>query len=163
MAELSFPEVNAAGLFLLSRKLMQIAEAALPQQKGATSMRLILLDIVYHPDSSITEITTRTGFPQSLVSMTVAKLRDIGVLETSPDSADRRRTLVRPTPRLIELGEQGPGGVPIEEALADAIDVDAQQQIPDALAALDLLARLLVPEVTDTAEPGTTPVSSERT
>lgn len=132
-------------LFLLGRKLMQIAEGALP--KGpATSVRLVFADVAYHPNSSITEITERTGFPQSLVSAAVAKLREAGFLETGPDPLDRRRTLVRTTPAVNSMAEGLPP-MPVDDILARELAPEDQEQMPDALAALDLLARLLTPEV----------------
>lgn len=132
-------------LFLLGRKLMQIAEGALP--KGpATSVRLVFADVAYHPNSSITEITERTGFPQSLVSAAVAKLREAGFLETGPDPLDRRRTLVRTTPAVNSVAE-GLRPMPVDDILARELAPEDQEQMPDALAALDLLARLLTPEV----------------
>ena len=133
-------------LFLLGRKLMQIAEGALPGGKMARSGRLVFVDVAYHPNSSITEITERTGFPQSLVSTAVAKLREHGVLETSADPLDRRRTLVRATPALDAVVERlAPPSV--EDFLANELALEDQEQVPAALAALDLLARLLIPEV----------------
>ncbi|MGD0606441.1 MAG: helix-turn-helix domain-containing protein [Streptosporangiaceae bacterium] len=133
-------------LFLLGRKLMQIAEGALP--KGpATSVRLVFADVAYHPNSSITEITERTGFPQSLVSAAVAKLRAAGLLESGPDPLDRRRTLVRTTPALNSVAEEGLAPMSINDILANELALDDQEQVPGALAALDLLARLLTPEV----------------
>jgi len=132
-------------LFLLGRKLMQIAEQALPEGP-ATSVRLIFADVAYHPDSSITEITERTGFPQSLVSTAVAKLREAGFLESGPDPLDRRRTLVRTTPALNSVAE-GLTPMSVDDILAKELALDDQEQVPDALAALGLLARLLTPEV----------------
>ena len=47
---------------------MKIAEEALPKPPTGgppTSVRMIVIDVAEHPDSSIGEITTRTGFPQS--------------------------------------------------------------------------------------------------
>lgn len=151
-------------LFLLGRRLMQLAETALP--KGtATSVRLVFADVAYHPNSSITEITERTGFPQSLVSTAVAKLREHGVLETRPDPLDRRRTLVRPIPALDAVVERL-APVSIEDFLARELAVEDQEQVPAALAALDLLARLLTPEVftdgTGTAQPSDQTHSSSR-
>ena len=134
-------------LFLLGRRLMQIAETALPQGKVAASLRLVLIDIAYHPGSSISEITERTGFPQSLVSMSVAKLRDLGIVATEPDPADRRRTLARPTSRMEERGRQR-GSAPIEAAIARQLEPEHEDRVDEALAALDVLARLLTPEVT---------------
>ena len=132
-------------LFLLGRRLMQIAEMALPKG-AATSVRLVFADVAYHPNSSITEITERTGFPQSLVSTAVAKLRERGVLETEPDPLDRRRTLVRATPALDAVVERlAPS--PVEDFLANELALEDEEQVTAALAALDLLARLLTPEV----------------
>src|ERR1700733_15371015 len=92
--------MNPMSLFLLGRKLMQIANGALPQGKTAPSVRLIFVDVAYHPNSSITEITERTGFPQSLVSTAVARLREMGFLASGPDPVDRRRTLLSTTPEV---------------------------------------------------------------
>jgi DNA-binding MarR family transcriptional regulator len=149
-------------LFLLGRKLMQIAEGALP--KGpATSVRLVFADVAYHPNSSITEITERTGFPQSLVSAAVAKLRAAGFLESGPDPLDRRRTLVRTTPTLNSMAEDT-APMSIDGILAKKLALEDQSRVPDALAALDLLARLLTPEVfaddAGTSEPASSPSNS---
>jgi DNA-binding MarR family transcriptional regulator len=158
MPDLSSSSMKAAELFLLSRKLMQLAESALPRGgKSATSLRFVLIDIGYHPDSSISEITERTGFPQSLVSMSVAKLRELGVVATGPDPTDRRRTLVRPTPHMTELAEQGAGGVSVDDAIFDALADTDRGELEPVLDALDLLARVFVTDVpTDSseAEPG---------
>jgi DNA-binding transcriptional ArsR family regulator len=144
-AQLSCAGVNAADLFLLSRRLMQIAESALPSGgKGATSLRFVVIDIANHPGSSISEITERTGFPQSLVSMTVAKLRDLHVVETEPDPADRRRTLVSPAAGMAQRAEHGPGGVSVDDAVAGALDPEDRGELPEVHAALELLARLLL-------------------
>jgi len=133
-------------LFLLGRKLMQVAESALPRGGAATSVRLVVIDVAYHPNSSISEITERTGFPQSLVSAAVARLREFGVLETGPDPSDRRRTLVRTTPALREIGQQA-GQFSLEAVLASWLTPEQQGELAEAVAALELLARLLTPEV----------------
>ncbi len=135
------------GLFLLAHRLMQIAEQALPQGNAATSVRLVMADVSYHPSSSISEITQRTGFPQSLVSAAVAKLREVGVVETGPDPADRRRTIVRPAPAMGTWGRRPSMRTPIDADLAKELRPEVQAHLPEAVAALDLLARLLVPEV----------------
>lgn len=124
---------------------MQIAEKNLPKGTAA-SVRLVLIDVGYHPNSSITEITERTGFPQSLVSTAVARLREVGVVESKPDPEDRRRTLVRTTPargviqRRIEVES-------IDDIIAAELAVDDRAQVANVAAALDLLSRLLTPEV----------------
>jgi DNA-binding MarR family transcriptional regulator len=138
--------VNAMALFLLGRKLMQIAEAALPQGKGPNSVRLVLVDVAYHPQSSITDITERTGFPQSLVSTSVAKLRELGLVYTEPDPADRRRTLVSIVPTAVQERVEV-RAAPADELLAKALGTDHEVEVSEAMAALETLAGLLTPEV----------------
>jgi DNA-binding MarR family transcriptional regulator len=135
-------------LYLLGRRLMQVAEDALPQGRAATSVRLVLIDAVYHPHSSITEITERTGFAQSVVSDAVARLREVGVLESEPDPVDRRRTVVRATPGLREVGRSA-AEFPVDAVLAKALAAEQHDHVGEALAALEVLARLLTPEVFD--------------
>ena len=108
----------------------------------------MLIDAVYHPNSSITEITERTGFTQSVVSDAVARLRKVGVLESEPDPADRRRTVVRATPALREVGRSAPE-FPVDAMVAKAMAAEQQDHVGEALAALEVLARLLTPEVFD--------------
>jgi DNA-binding MarR family transcriptional regulator len=143
----------ASELFLLGRKLMKLGEEAIPPSARAeaagtnTSVRLVMADIAYHPGSSISEITERTGFPQSLVSLSVAKLRDLGAVVTEPDPADRRRTLVRPNEEVVQRGGTRHTAVPVDETLAKAIGAEAADQLPEALAALELLGQLIIPEI----------------
>jgi DNA-binding MarR family transcriptional regulator len=142
-------------LYLLGRTLMQIAEGTLPTGRKVTSTRLVFVDVAYHPNSSITEITERTGFPQSLVSTAVARLRDIGLLETEPDPLDRRRTLVRTTPALNEVGGRL-SQVSIDDVVAKELAPEHEEELVKVIAALDLLSRLLTPEVlADDAETST--------
>jgi MarR family len=148
-------DVNAFELFLLGRKLMKLGESAIPSAKPdaeATSVRLVMADIGYHPGSSVTEITERTGFPQSLVSLSVARLRDLGFVETAPDPADRRRTLVRPAEGAFRRGSRH-AAVPVDQVVAEAIDPGARDRVPEALAALDLLGQLITPEIHPVAHP----------
>ncbi len=146
-------DVYASELFLLGRKLMKLGEEAIPPSRQAeaaggvtTSVRLVMADISYHPGSSVSEITERTGFPQSLVSISVAKLRDFGVVVTEPDPADRRRTLVRPVEGVVRRGGTQHTAVPVDETIAKAIGAEAQDRLPEALAALELLGQLIIPE-----------------
>jgi hypothetical protein len=70
---------------------------------------LVLADVFAHPGSSISEITARTGMPQSHVSETVARLREQGTVESFPDPADRRRTRQRAAPEERHARRTGPG------------------------------------------------------
>src|ERR1700722_297143 len=96
--------MNSAALYLLGRKLMKSAEPALPAGGLQSSVRMVVIDVAEHPDSAIGEITARTGFPQSHVSASVARLRELGAVHTTPDPADGRRTLVRITDRMHHRG-----------------------------------------------------------
>lgn len=146
-------------LFLLGRKLMQIADGMLPTGRKATSARLVFIDVAYHSNSSITEITERTGFPQSLVSTAVARLRTMGLLETEPDPLDRRRTLVRTTPAINDV-ERRLGQVSIDDVLVKELAPEHEEDLINVIAALDLLSRLLTPEVL--ADEGATPKSRRK-
>jgi DNA-binding MarR family transcriptional regulator len=139
--------VDGLRLFLLGRRLMQIAEAGFARS-GAVAppvgSMLVLEDVVTHPGSSITDITARTGFPQSHVSTLVARFRSAGIVDTSKDLRDGRRTLVRASREYVRKAAR---------RSTAAVDVDIAAAMPDAgtasvaevVAALDLLAEALIP------------------
>jgi DNA-binding MarR family transcriptional regulator len=140
--------MNGLELFLLGRKLMKMGEEAIPPSgfhKMPTSVRSVLIDVYEHPGSSVSEITARTGFPQSHVSASVTRLRQAGGLITTTDPADRRRTLVSPNP-AIQRRLPSMAWVPVDDVLARAIGTSDQGQVSEAVAALELLARLLTPD-----------------
>src|SRR5580693_4230042 len=134
---------------MLGRQLTKIGEGVL---RGTTASpapflpagpSLVLRDVFAHPDSSISDITARTGLPQSYVSESVARLRDQGIVETSADPSDGRRTLVRVAPdhpRTVAAK----GSVSVDAALAVAFgepaDGAAIAQIIGTLS--DIAARL---------------------
>jgi DNA-binding MarR family transcriptional regulator len=137
--------VNGLELFLLGRKLMKLGEEAIPPSgfhQMPTSVRSVLVDVYEHPGSSVSEITARTGFPQSHVSASVARLREAGGLITTTDPADRRRTLVSPNPE-VRRGLPSLAWEPVDAVLAGAIGTGDPGQVTEAVAALELLARLL--------------------
>jgi hypothetical protein len=143
-------DVNAFELFLLGRKLMKLGEEAIPpsrlEDEMATSVRLVMADVFSHPGSSVSQITERTGFPQSLVSLSVARLRELGAVVTAPDPADRRRTLVRPAEGMLDRGARH-AAVPVDQVVAGAISAEARERVPEVLAALELLGQLITPEI----------------
>ena len=147
--------MNGLELFLLGRRLMKLGEDAIPPSgfhQLATSVRSVLADALTHPGSSISDITERTGFPQSHVSASVARLRDLGALVTEADPADRRRTLVHPAPGIIARGLQH-ASVPVDETIVKALAAQDQDQAAVAIAALELLVRLLTPHALAPAGP----------
>jgi DNA-binding MarR family transcriptional regulator len=101
-----------------------------------------MVDAFEHPDSSVSELTTRTGFPQSHVSASVARLRDAGVLATAIDPQDRRRTLVRPSPEIRERAERM-AAPQVDGVLTAALDSTDPDQAAEIVARLEDLARLL--------------------
>jgi DNA-binding MarR family transcriptional regulator len=147
--------MNGLELYLLGRRLMKLGEEALPpsglDDMGA-SVRSVLTDVFSHPGSSVSEIKDRTGFPQSHVSSSVARLRDLGVLVTAPDPADRRRTLVRPAEGMVQKAVRR-AATSVDGTLAEAIGPDARDRLPEALAALDLLGELIMPQVHEMTQP----------
>src|SRR3569833_572042 len=80
----------------------------------------VIEDLLKNPGSPVSEIKARTGFAQRLVSESVARLKERGLAETSPDPADRRRTRVR----LSEVARQAVlarAGRPADEVIAQAV------------------------------------------
>ena len=87
--------MEAGRLYRLIRQLRTVAGASSGETDTVSpSVIAVVEDLADHPDSSITEIVGRTGLVQSMVSTAVAQLRSDGVLRTSTDPKDRRRTLV---------------------------------------------------------------------
>ncbi len=132
---------------MLGRKLMKIADSALPMPDGnrpPTTLRMVVLDVAENPGSSIGEITERTGFPQSLVSTSVKRLRKYGVLETYSDPEDGRRTLVRVLAEFAAMRANQPMP-PIDDELAGALGPATTEELQHIQAALEVLAQRLLP------------------
>ncbi len=152
--------MNAVELYLLGRKLMKIAEEALPKSPAGappTSVRLIVTDVAEHPDSSIGEITARTGFPQSHVSASVARLRELGALTTWTDPRDRRRTLTRLSPGLRRRAQRV--AVPVDAQLAAAVPGGDPEALHTVIEALETLSAQLRPASGDRLE--ASPITTE--
>jgi DNA-binding MarR family transcriptional regulator len=139
--------VDALDLVVIGRRLTKIGEHAL---RGGTASQttngraLVLRDVFANPESSISEITVRTGLPQSYVSESIAALRDDGILESVPDPKDRRRTRVAVSPEHRRRVAKR-ASTPIEAALAEEV---GQQQASLVLPVLQHLAELLSSERT---------------
>jgi DNA-binding transcriptional ArsR family regulator len=111
-----------------------------------TGPSLVLRDVFANPGSSITDITARTGLPQSYVSESVARLRGQGIVRTSADPADGRRTLVRVSaqhPRTVAAK----GSAPVDAALAAALgEPNGGAAVTKIIGTLSALADQLAPE-----------------
>lgn len=150
--------VDGIELFLLGRALMKLGEEALPEPPGGPgqyaggtrSVVIVAGDIAAHPDTTVGETAQRTGLPQSQVSGAVARLREAGSVQTSPDPADRRRTLVRQAPGTSArvAAVRAAGASKVEDALARALGETEAEQLPELTRALEVLARHLVPRNT---------------
>lgn len=140
--------MDAGQLHRLARQLRAIAVAATaddPDESAAASPSMIAVveDIADHPGSSITDVATRTGLAQSMVSKTVAGLRDYGLVTTSTDPADRRRTVVVISDQVRGTVLQPRGRRSIDDALRSAhpgLTVDQRRELSEHL---DRVADLL--------------------
>lgn len=103
--------------------------------------RLVLGDVALYPRSTISEIVERTGFTQGYVSKCVAGLVEQDLVTTTIDNADRRRTLVAPTPRLLRAVQRRT--LPIDVLLKHTLSADDDPH--EVLAMLEELADVLLP------------------
>jgi methyltransferase (TIGR00027 family) len=139
--------MNAGELHRLARRLMEIARAATadhgdpPMSPGELT---VFADVMAHPDSSVRDITARTGFTQSHVSASIARLRAAGQAETVTDPADGRRTLVRVTERattaIVRRATR-----PVDDTLAGALYAGDPATVEHVRNLLADLAGLLLP------------------
>ena len=135
--------MQALDLIVLGRQLARLGERAMrddPSDDGVTAFGatlpvgalIVMRDVLASPGSSITDITTRTGLPQSYVSESVNKLRVKGLAEITADPADRRRTLVRLTAaHLDQVARHSARNADdvLRNALGDADPASADQVI----------------------------------
>ena len=96
--------MDIEALYYLTRRLRRYVEGAMAASaagRGAPLYRrLVIDDVIEHPNSSVQEIAGRLSLPQSLVSRAVAQARADGLLETHTDDRDHRRTRVAPAASL---------------------------------------------------------------
>ncbi len=101
----------------------------------------VLEDALTNAESSVSDISARTGFVQSHVSVSVARLKQRGLVETRTDPADGRRTRVRVTGVTVRA-VTARAGRDVNDAIG-AVVADAEQA-RRVSALLDELARLLL-------------------
>ena len=143
------------------REIAQAATANQGERPVAASTVAIVEDVTGHPRSPITRIAQRTGLAQSLVSRTVDRLQDHGVLTVEHDPADGRRTLVSVDPKTRRLDFSERAERPIADAIRQLTGVSGAQQLR-VEAALEVLREELLdrgrqsgsPALTNGPEPG---------
>jgi DNA-binding MarR family transcriptional regulator len=135
--------MESTELFLLGRRLVKLAEEGLPNGGGNSNARFVLIDVSSHPGSSISEITTRTGFPQSHISMVVTRLRERGLLRTEVDAQDRRRTLVYCVPDAVRRARRRITST-VEGPIGRALGTDDPDRVAEVVEALQLVASRLL-------------------
>ena len=122
--------MNAGELHRLARTLREMALTATadPGEPRVSAGDLAIAeDVAHHSGTTVGAVADRTGLAQSLVSRTVAQMRDAGVFVTASDPADGRRTLVSVAPATRAGVFRSRGGRPIDDAL--------RAHLPDASAA----------------------------
>lgn len=134
--------MDSGQLHRLGRRLIELSRAATSDsgdQPLTPAEAAIVEDVMKNPGASVTDIGQRTGFVQSHVSASVARLREREIVETAPDPTDRRRTTVRVTraaTRAIMRRSQRPIDDTIKTAVADARTARRVTALLDELAEL---------------------------
>ena len=103
----------------------------------------IVEDVAHHRGTSIGEVAQRTGLAQSLVSTTVARLGDAGVIEVDADPSDRRRTRIGVSAAARELFAAR-AARPIDPAIRQALPDASGAEIARVEKLLDELASLVL-------------------
>ncbi|MCK2218924.1 MarR family transcriptional regulator [Actinomadura sp. ATCC 31491] len=90
--------MNIARMRRLGRRLVELAKATdtgTGRPVLTPGEEAVFVDVLRHPGSAVRDIQARTGFAQSHVSASVARMRERGILETGQDPEDGRRTQVK--------------------------------------------------------------------
>jgi len=112
--------LSAGELYRLARVLREVALAVTADPDGAPpplALVVISEDIARHDETTVGEIAARTGLAQSLVSKTVAQLREAGVVQSRADNSDRRRSRISITDAARSQVFPARGGRSITDAL----------------------------------------------
>lgn len=96
--------------------------------------------------ASVGEIAARTGLAQSLVSRTVAKLHDAGVVVTERDPGDGRRVLISIAPDVRTGLFRSRARRPVGPALRSRYPDSSEAEIARVVALLQELADILTSE-----------------
>ncbi|MEO3790331.1 helix-turn-helix domain-containing protein [Nonomuraea sp. B10E15] len=137
--------MNTARLRRLGRRLVELSMSTGDEGEPmfTPGEEAVFEDVLRHPGSTVGEIHARTGFAQSHVSASVARMRERDLLATEPDPDDGRRTRVRvPDTTVQALFRRAT--TPVAEVVRRAVP-DGE----DAERAVSLLTQLEALLVTD--------------
>lgn len=141
--------MDAGQLHKVARLLREVALDA-TADPGETPVSAgdvaIAEDITHHEKASVGEIAARTGLAQSLVSRTVAKLHDAGVVVTERDPDDGRRVLISIAPSVRTGLFRSRARRPVEPALRSRYPDSSEAEIARVVALLQELADILTSE-----------------
>lgn len=157
----SLSAMDGVRLLRLGKRLTELGRAMVTDHASATLTPgeiAVISDVYQHPGSSVQDIRVRTGFAQSHVSTSVARLRERGLLDAAPDPADGRRTLLSVS-TLARGYVRARATRPAEPLLAEALADPARARRAAEL--LDELAALLLPGPPASASPA--PASPDAT
>jgi len=136
------PGMDGVLLHRLGKRLIDLARQV-TADAGDTELTpgeiAVLEDVLKHPGSVVTEIQARTGFAQSHVSTSVARLRERGLIVAAPDPEDRRRTRLT----LAEIAHRAimrRAGRPADDTIAEVVGPEKAERV---LQLLTELAELL--------------------
>src|SRR5262249_32508299 len=118
-------EMEMSELYQLGRRLTELGYEGMGggQLEISPSEFLVLRDLYVNGESSISQTVKRTGLAQSRVSTSVANQRELGWVETGPDSHDGRKTLARVTKQMRIEGDRRrsqSATAALDKVLADA-------------------------------------------
>ena len=136
--------MDGGQLHRLGKRLLELSRAVTTQAGDPTltpGELAVLEDALTHPGSSVSEIQARTGFVQSHVSVSVARLQQRGLVDTISDPDDGRRTRVRVS-EAAKRAIMARASHRVDDAITHAVAGPDQAQRVTVL--LDELARLLL-------------------
>jgi DNA-binding MarR family transcriptional regulator len=134
--------VDGIRLNRLGRRLVDLSREVTTSSAASSLTSVdsaVLEDLLAHPDSSVNDVAVRTGFAQSHVSVTIARLRDLRLLTTAIDPSDRRRTRARLAPstrRAILRRASHSADAVLATTILDEADRARATQLLDELADL---------------------------
>jgi DNA-binding MarR family transcriptional regulator len=149
--------MDGGELHRLGRRLLELSAQVTgdPGDLRLTPGELAVLeDVIRHPASSVSETSERTGFAQSHVSVSVARLKARRLAETETDPADGRRTRVRAADDTVQAITRR-AARSIEDTLSRTLEDPSQAgRVADLLR--ELAALLLPPGPRKGSQPAAT-------